>query len=117
MQQRLLLGMALLGTPRLLVLDEPTSALDPLIAAQVLRSVRAYARDHDVALLIVTHDLALAAKHAARTAIMTAGQIVEFGETSTLLTAPETAYGRVLVDHRNWSSGASGRPSVSAAAE
>ncbi|MEM9631869.1 MAG: ATP-binding cassette domain-containing protein [Pseudomonadota bacterium] len=117
MQQRLLLGMALLGAPRLLILDEPTSALDPLIAAQVLRSVRAYAEENEVALLIVTHDLALAAKYAARTAIMTTGQIVEFGETSTLLSAPKTAYGKLLADHRNWSFSANRRRSVSVAAE
>ena len=61
MQQRLLLAMVLMGKPQLLILDEPTSALDPLIAAQVLRAVMKYAQVHGVAVLIVTHDLALAA--------------------------------------------------------
>ncbi|WP_209000471.1 ATP-binding cassette domain-containing protein [Labrenzia sp. DG1229] len=117
MQQRLLLGIALLGEPRLLILDEPTSALDSLIAAQVLRTVMTYAHEQDVALLIVTHDLALAARFATRSAIMTAGRIVEFGETSKLLDEPNTAYGKLLVSHRNWKVAVSHGDTISAAAE
>ncbi len=76
-----------------------------------------YAQEQDVALLIVTHDLALAARYATRTAIMTAGQIVEFGETSKLLEAPNTDYGKLLVSHRNWEVAVSHGDTVSAAAE
>lgn len=102
MQQRLLLAMALMGEPRLLVLDEPTSALDPLIAAQVLRAVMRHAEKLGVAVLIVTHDLSLAARYANRAVIMNAGRVVESGETATLLKDPQSDYGRLLVKHRDW---------------
>lgn len=102
MQQRLLVAMALIGNPQLLILDEPTSALDPLIAAQVLRAVLNHADESNIAILIVTHDLALATRYATRTAIMNAGRIVEFGETNVLLTRPQSDYGQLLVSHRNW---------------
>lgn len=117
MQQRLLLAMALMGNPRLLILDEPTSALDPLIAAQVLRAVMKHAETHGVVVLIVTHDLALATRYADRTAIMNAGRVVEFGETSRLLSAPQSDYGQLLVKHRNWIATDIGQQSNSIAAE
>lgn len=102
MQQRLLLAMALMGEPMLLVLDEPTSALDPLIAAQVLRAVATHAGKLGIAVLIVTHDLSLAARYADRTVIMNAGRVVESGETAMLLNDPQSDYGRLLVSHREW---------------
>ncbi len=114
MQQRLLLAMVLMGKPQLLILDEPTSALDPLIAAQVLRAVMKYAQAHGVAVLIVTHDLALAARYADRTAIMNAGRIVEFGETATLLTQPQSDYGQLLAANRDWTAVADGRGPIAA---
>ncbi len=117
MQQRLLLAMVLMGEPQLLILDEPTSALDPLIAAQVLRAVMKYAQAQGVAVLIVTHDLALAARYADRTAIINAGRIVEFGETSDLLTRPRSDYGQLLAANRDWMAIADGRSSGPIAAE
>ncbi|MCT4657256.1 MAG: dipeptide/oligopeptide/nickel ABC transporter ATP-binding protein [Cohaesibacter sp.] len=103
MQQRLLIAFALVARPKLLVLDEPTSALDPLIAAQTIMRVMAHAKEHDIATLIVTHDLALAARFANRLAILNTGRIVEFGSTTTLMEAPASDYGRLLVSNRHWS--------------
>ncbi|WP_422041792.1 AAA family ATPase [Roseibium sp.] len=91
-----------MGEPKLLVLDEPTSALDPLIAAQVLRAVMRHAERLGVAVLIVTHDLSLAARYADRAVIMNAGRVAESGETATLLKDPQSEYGRLLVRHREW---------------
>lgn len=102
MQQRLLLAMALIEEPRLLILDEPTSALDALIAAQVLREVERLARDKGIAVLMVTHDLALAARFSDQILIMAGGCVVESGAATQVLTKPATAYAQELVAHQKW---------------
>ena len=102
MQQRLLVAMALMSQPKLLILDEPTSALDPLIAAQVLAEVRRLAELRNIAVIMVTHDLALAARHAQKMVIMQAGRIVEAGPGDSVIARPQTAYARDLVAHRHW---------------
>ncbi|WP_246252477.1 ATP-binding cassette domain-containing protein [Parasulfitobacter algicola] len=102
MQQRLLLAMALVEEPKLLILDEPTSALDTVIAAQVLTEVERIARDKSIAVLMVTHDLALAARFSNQITIMEQGRIVESGPTDTVLNRPQHPYARDLVAHRAW---------------
>ncbi len=102
MQQRLLLAMALMDAPKLLILDEPTSALDPLIAAQVLQETRKLAKERNIAVMMVTHDLSLAARFASSIAIMHRGEIVEAGPAGQLLSTPEHPYSQELVLHRRW---------------
>lgn len=102
MQQRLLLAMALVEEPRLLILDEPTSALDPLIAAQVLEETCKLAHARAIAVMMVTHDLSLAARFADEIAIMKTGRILETGPADQLLSNPEHPYSRELVSYRNW---------------
>lgn len=104
MQQRLLLAMALMSDPKLLILDEPTSALDLIIAAQVLEEVRRIVQDKRIAVMMVTHDLALGARYADNIAIMEAGHLVEFGPSEAVIAAPKTKCGRELVAHRHWHS-------------
>ncbi|MBL4898004.1 MAG: ABC transporter ATP-binding protein [Colwellia sp.] len=102
MLQRLLVAMALLERPKLLILDEPTSALDPLIAAQVLTEVQRVAKEHDIAVMIVTHDLALAAHFADQIAILQCGELVQTGPTQQVLATPSCDYAADLVAHRGW---------------
>ncbi|MEP2718297.1 ATP-binding cassette domain-containing protein [Pseudophaeobacter sp.] len=102
MQQRLLLAMALADAPRLLILDEPTSALDPLIAAQVLQETQQLAQERNIAVMMVTHDLSLAARFANKIAIMQAGRVVESGPADQLLSTPQHPYAQELVSHRGW---------------
>ena len=64
----------------------------------------AHAKEHRIATLIVTHDLALAARFADRLAVLSAGKIEEFGSTAQIMTSPSSDYGRLLVSNRHWSS-------------
>lgn len=102
MQQRFVIALALLARPALLILDEPTSALDPVIAAATLALVETHAADTGTTLLIVTHDLGLAAARAEQLIVLHKGRIVEDAPTAALLAQPTSAPARALVAHRNW---------------
>ena len=87
MQQRFVIAMALIGTPELLVLDEPTSALDPVVAAKtmdLLETVLARG-DNQTSILLITHDLGLAARRVSRLLVMEAGRIAEDANTEDIL--------------------------------
>ena len=87
-RQRVLLAIALAGNPRLLVADEPTSALDPRLAEELLALLQGLRRARGLALLLISHDLPLVARHADRLAILQGGHLVETNATATLLAAP-----------------------------
>jgi len=102
MQQRFVIAMALIGTPDLLVMDEPTSALDPVVAALTIDLLENYLTQRDTALLLITHDLGLAARRVDRLMVMDAGRIVEDAPTAQMLSSPQTPAARALCAHRNW---------------
>ena len=102
MQQRFVIAMALIGAPKLLILDEPTSALDPVIAAATMKLVDRHLAASGTAMLLITHDLGLAAKRAERIWVLDAGRIVEDAPTAKLVAQPASAVARALVAHRNW---------------
>jgi peptide/nickel transport system ATP-binding protein len=96
-RQRILIAMALINRPRLLIADEPTTALDVTVQAQVLDLLRDLQRQHGLAMLFISHDLAVVGQVASRVAVMRAGQILETGPCARLLTAPEHPYTRSLL--------------------
>ena len=102
MQQRFVIAMALIGTPDLLVMDEPTSALDPVVAANTMNLLDTYLSERNTALLLITHDLGLAARRVNRLMVMDAGKIVEDSPTEQFLLAPATQAAKALCAHRNW---------------
>ncbi|PJI84673.1 peptide/nickel transport system ATP-binding protein/peptide/nickel transport system ATP-binding protein/nickel transport system ATP-binding protein [Yoonia maricola] len=102
MQQRFVIAMALIGSPDLLVMDEPTSALDPVVAADTMDLLDTYLKTRKTALLLITHDLGLAARRVSRLLVMDAGRIVEDARTARILSTPETAAAKALCAHRNW---------------
>ncbi|KKJ76914.1 hypothetical protein WH95_10885 [Kiloniella litopenaei] len=102
MQQRLLLAFALIAKPKIIILDEPTSALDPIVAAKALVEVTRVAKENNISVLMVTHDLALATQFADRVAVLSKGKLIEVGTTDEILTSPSHPYTLNLVKHRHW---------------
>ena len=97
MQQRALIAMALICGPALLLADEPTTALDVTIQAQIVELMRKINRERGTAIILVTHDLALAAEFCDRIAVMYAGRIVEQGSTDKVVNDPQHPYTRGLL--------------------
>jgi oligopeptide/dipeptide ABC transporter ATP-binding protein len=95
-RQRVMLAMALLGEPALLVADEPTSALDVTTQAQILSLLRELQRERGLAVLFVTHDLAVAAELCDRVAVMYAGRLVEEAAAHALFARPTHPYTEAL---------------------
>ncbi|MGA3079805.1 MAG: ABC transporter ATP-binding protein [Terracidiphilus sp.] len=96
-RQRILIAMALINRPRLLIADEPTTALDVTVQAQVLELLRELQRQHGLAMLFISHDLAVVGQIASRVAVMRSGEVVETGLCAQLLTKPGHAYTRSLL--------------------
>lgn len=102
MQQRFVIAMALIGTPDLIVLDEPTSALDPVVAAATMELLGTFLAGKDTAMILITHDLGLAARRVDRLILLDAGRVVEQGQTADILERPQTPAAKALSAHRNW---------------
>jgi peptide/nickel transport system ATP-binding protein len=97
MRQRVMIAMAMVCEPRLLIADEPTTALDVTIQAQILNLMARLQKDTGMAMLFITHNLGVVAHHAARVAVMYAGQIVEHGKVGEVFATPQHPYTRGLL--------------------
>src|SRR6195952_952068 len=85
LRQRVMIAMAIAGGPALVVADEPTTALDVTVQAQVLRLLRSLRDDVGCSVVLITHDLGVAAQVADRVAVMYAGRLAEVGDTKVVL--------------------------------
>ncbi len=95
-KQRVMIAVALAAEPELLIADEPTTALDVTIQAQILDLLRELQAENGMALLLITHDLAIVAQMAHRIALMYAGQVVETAAASVFFSRPLHPYARGL---------------------
>ncbi|ANY14680.1 ABC transporter ATP-binding protein [Bordetella pseudohinzii] len=98
MRQRVAIAIAMLNRPDLIICDEPTTALDVTIQGQILYRMQEICREHQTALIWITHDLGVVAELADKVAVMYAGRIVESGPVNEVLDAPRHPYTRGLLD-------------------
>jgi peptide/nickel transport system ATP-binding protein len=97
-RQRIMIAMAIATEPDLLIADEPTTALDVTVQAQILRLLKRLQAETGMGLILITHDLGVAAEMADRVAVMQGGAIVETGDVQSILTAPSHPYTRKLLE-------------------
>ena len=96
-RQRVVIAMAMACEPRLLIADEPTTALDVTIQAEILALIDRLKRENHMAVLFVTHDMAVVAQMADRVLVMHRGRIVEEGDVETIFANPQADYTRMLL--------------------
>jgi peptide/nickel transport system ATP-binding protein len=99
-QQRVMIAMAISTHPQLLIADEPTTALDVTVQRQIMTLLRALQRDLSMAILFITHDLALVGEIADEVVVMRQGRVVEQGRCSEVLVTPRHDYTRALLTCR-----------------
>ena len=97
MLQRISIAMALSCSPKLLIADEPTTALDVTIQAQILELLRSLQGEMGMAVLLITHNLAVVSEFCDRVAVMYAGRVVEEGTAAQIVAAPRHPYTRGLI--------------------
>ncbi|MEM8646561.1 MAG: ABC transporter ATP-binding protein [Pseudomonadota bacterium] len=97
MRQRVLIASAFALNPRLIIADEPTSALDVTVQKQILRLIRRLQRDHETAVLFVTHDLGVVAQICDDVTVLFSGAVVEQTTVHRLFSQPMHAYTRALI--------------------
>lgn len=98
MRQRVMIAMAISCEPSLLIADEPTTALDAAVQGRILDLLRDLRITNNLAVLLISHDMTVVAKHSTRLAVMYAGQIVETGTTASVLASPRHPYTQALID-------------------
>lgn len=97
MQQRVMIAMALACQPDLLVADEPTTALDVTIQAQIMDQFRDLRTKLHMAVILITHNFGIISNFADKVAVMFRGKIVEYGPTAEVLSNPQHAYTKALI--------------------
>ena len=97
MRQRIMIAMAIVNRPQLLIADEPTTALDVTIQAQILELLADLRKKFELAMLFISHDLAVVSEVADRVAVMYAGCLVEMGRMKDIFRSPAHPYTRGLL--------------------
>jgi len=97
MRQRVVIALALCVNPRLIIADEPTTALDVSIQAQIIALLKRLCKNHDTAVILITHDMGVIAEISNRVAVMYAGRLVEIGTVRDVVKTPKHPYAKGLM--------------------
>lgn len=97
-KQRVAIAAAIAGRPRLLIADEATSALDTIVQAEIIALILRLVAEEGMALMFISHDIALASQVADRIAVFRRSRMVELGSATQVVTAPAAPYTRLLID-------------------
>ncbi len=97
MLQRVSIALSLLFEPPLVILDEATTALDVITQGQILNEIKRLEKEMNVTMMTITHDVSVVASSCKRVAVMYAGQLIEFGDVSVVLTQPRHPYTQGLL--------------------
>ena len=97
MCQRVVIALALACSPRLLIADEPTTGLDVTTQKVIMDLIRDLARDHNLAVMLITHDLGMAAEYCQKIVVMEKGKVVESNPVAELFNRPEKDYTKRLI--------------------
>jgi peptide/nickel transport system ATP-binding protein len=98
MRQRVAIALALLLNPKMIVADEPTTSLDVTVSAQILQELTRLCQERQMALLVISHDLAMIGEYCDRIAVMYGGRFVEMGDTASVFRNPQHSYTRSLLN-------------------
>ncbi|MEM1067176.1 MAG: ABC transporter ATP-binding protein, partial [Pseudomonadota bacterium] len=97
MRQRVVIALALCSEPEVIIADEPTTALDVSVQAQILDLIKELARERQVGVILITHDIGVIADTTDRVTVMYMGKVVETGPTAQVMGAPEHPYTKSLI--------------------
>ena len=97
MRQRVVIALALCVNPSLIIADEPTTALDVSIQAQIIALLKRLCKEHDTAVILITHDMGVIAEISDRVAVMYAGRLVEVGTVRDVVKNPKHPYSQGLM--------------------
>ena len=98
MLRRVVIAMALAGSPKVLIADEPTTALDVTVQAGILDLLRSLRDEHGMAIVLITHDLGVVADSCDRAIVMEQGRIVEEGSVEDIFYRPRHPYTKKLIE-------------------
>ncbi len=98
MRQRVAIALALLLNPKVIVADEPTTSLDVTVSAEILAELTRLCSERDMALLLISHDLAMVGEYCDRIAVMYQGKMVETGDVKSIIYNPQHQYTKSLLD-------------------